>query len=115
MIKKLFLTPFQRFVKTESLAGILLFASTIVALIWANSSYGHFYENLWQQTMGISFQNFELKKPLKPMMCWSSKMHCAKFLGKFNGTICLPYIMEVYNLKRGCYVPCFARAVYHGP
>ena len=64
MIKKLFLTPFQRFVKAESLAGILLFASTIIALVWANSSYSQFYEDLWQQTIGISFQNFELKKPL---------------------------------------------------
>ncbi|MCB9364885.1 MAG: Na+/H+ antiporter NhaA [Flavobacteriales bacterium] len=64
MIKTLLLTPFQKFVKTESLAGMLLFGATIIALIWANSSYGEYYQNLWQYEIGISFQNFELRKPL---------------------------------------------------
>jgi NhaA family Na+:H+ antiporter len=63
MIKK-FLTPFEKFVKAESLAGVLLFGATIIALIWANSSYGSYYEDLWQYQIGISFQAFELKKPL---------------------------------------------------
>lgn len=64
MIKKIFISPFQKFVKTESLAGMLLFGATIIALIWANSSYGEYYESLWQYKIGISFQEFELKKPL---------------------------------------------------
>jgi NhaA family Na+:H+ antiporter len=64
MIKKILLTPFQKFIKTESLAGILLFGATIIALIWANSGYGASYESLWQYKIGISFQEFELKKPL---------------------------------------------------
>jgi NhaA family Na+:H+ antiporter len=64
MIKKILLTPFQKIVKTESLAGMLLFGATIIALIWANSPYGASYESLWQYKIGISFQDFELKKPL---------------------------------------------------
>ncbi len=64
MIKRIFLTPFQKFTKAESSAGILLFGATIIALIWANSPYGAFYESLWQYELGISFQEFELKKPL---------------------------------------------------
>lgn len=64
MIKKLFLSPFQEFVKIESFAGILLFGATIIALIWANSPFAAYYEDLWQYQIGISFQNFELKKPL---------------------------------------------------
>jgi len=64
MIRNLLLTPFQKFVKTGSIAGMLLFGTTIIALIWANSSYGHYYESLLQYEIGISFQNFELKKPL---------------------------------------------------
>lgn len=64
MITKILLTPFQKFVKTESLAGMLLFGATIIALIWANSSYAAAYESLWQYEIGISFQEFELKKPL---------------------------------------------------
>lgn len=63
-MRKLLRTPFQKFIKTESIAGALLFGSTIIALIWANSPYGASYEALWQQTIGISFQSFELKKPL---------------------------------------------------
>ncbi|UOY06709.1 Na+/H+ antiporter NhaA [Muricauda sp. SCSIO 64092] len=64
MIQRIITTPFQKFVKAESLAGILLFGTTIIALIWANSPYGGYYEGLWKQTIGISIQNFELKKPL---------------------------------------------------
>ncbi len=64
MIKKVILTPFQKFIKAESLAGMLLFGATIIALLWANSPYGASYENLWQYEIGISFQEYELKKPL---------------------------------------------------
>ena len=64
MIKKILLTPFQKFLKTESLAGILLFSATIIALVWANSPYGQAYESLWQYKIGISFEDFELKKPM---------------------------------------------------
>lgn len=64
MIKKILLTPFQKFVKTESLAGMLLFGTTIIALIWANSPYGAVYDSIWQYKIGISFEDFELKKPL---------------------------------------------------
>ncbi len=63
MIKKI-LTPFQRFVKTENFAGILLFSATIIALIWANSAWSEYYTSVWQYKLGISFQDFELKKPL---------------------------------------------------
>ena len=37
MIKRIILTPFQKFVKIESLSGILLFSATLIAMIWANS------------------------------------------------------------------------------
>jgi len=64
MIKNLLLTPFQKFVKLESLAGLLLFGATIIALVWANSSLGESYQNLWNFKVGISTEGFELKKPL---------------------------------------------------
>ncbi len=64
MIDKIFITPFQKFIKTESTAGILLFAATILALLWANSEYSATYEGIWQYELGFSFNNFELKKPL---------------------------------------------------
>ncbi|MDX1271938.1 Na+/H+ antiporter NhaA [Bizionia paragorgiae] len=64
MIKRIILSPIQKFVKTESLAGILLFSATIIALIWANSPFVDSYQQLWEYKIGISFENFELKKPL---------------------------------------------------
>lgn len=63
MIRKI-ISPFQKFVKIESLSGILLFGATVLALIWANSPYGQVYESIWQHKVGIRFQNFELEKTL---------------------------------------------------
>ncbi|MFB9055932.1 Na+/H+ antiporter NhaA [Mariniflexile ostreae] len=64
MIRKLFITPFQKFINTGSLAGILLLSTTILALIWANSPFAHVYENLLRHEIGVSFQNFEIKESL---------------------------------------------------
>ena len=64
MIDKLFITPFQKFVKIESFSGILLFSATLIAVIWANSRFGYLYEALWQHKIGITIQDFELMKPL---------------------------------------------------
>ncbi|MCK0131739.1 Na+/H+ antiporter NhaA [Flavobacteriaceae bacterium F08102] len=64
MIKRIFLTPFQKFVKIESFSGILLLLSTIIAFIWANSSFGNIYTQLWQYDIGIVTDSFEFKKPL---------------------------------------------------
>lgn len=64
MTKDYFLTPFQKFVKIEGLSGVLLLLTTIVALIWANSSFGDSYRELWQYDLGVVTENFEFKKPL---------------------------------------------------
>ncbi|MDD7886781.1 Na+/H+ antiporter NhaA [Flavivirga sp. 57AJ16] len=64
MIKRIFLTPFQKFVKIESFSGILLLLATIVALVWANSSFGNTYRELWQYDIGVVTDSFEFKKPL---------------------------------------------------
>ncbi|SDH01483.1 Na+/H+ antiporter NhaA [Winogradskyella thalassocola] len=64
MIKEVFLTPFQKFVKIESFSGILLLLATILALIWANSPYGDIYREIWQYDIGVVTESFEFKKPL---------------------------------------------------
>ena len=64
MIKEVFLTPFQKFVKIESFSGILLGLATLIALVWANSSFGDVYRDLWQYDIGIVTETFEFKKPL---------------------------------------------------
>lgn len=64
MIKKFLLTPFQKFVKIESFSGILLLLTTIIALVWANSSFGDVYRDLWQYNIGIVTDSFQFSKPL---------------------------------------------------
>ena len=64
MIKKVILTPFQKFVKIESFSGILLMFATLIALVWANSSFGDSYQSLWQFKIGFTTERFELNKPL---------------------------------------------------
>jgi NhaA family Na+:H+ antiporter len=63
MINKV-LTPFQKFAKIESFSGILLLAATLIALLWANSSFGDSYQTFWQYKVGFTSEIFELNKPL---------------------------------------------------
>ncbi|MEM9261428.1 MAG: Na+/H+ antiporter NhaA, partial [Bacteroidota bacterium] len=64
MIKDYLLTPFEKFIKLESLSGILLFAATLGAMLWANSSYGDTYAAIWQTKVGVGTEDFGLTKPL---------------------------------------------------
>jgi len=59
-------TPLKEFIKLETSSSIILFAISIIAVIWANSSYGYVYDNLWNNkfTIGFSDNNFHLSKPL---------------------------------------------------
>ena len=61
---KRLLTPFQKFIKVESLSGILLLTTTIIALLWANSSLSDSYKALWDFELGIKTDSFVLVKPL---------------------------------------------------
>lgn len=63
MIKKLIVTPLQKFVKIESFSGILLMFATVIALIWANSPFGESYRELWQYDIGIITKSFEFSLP----------------------------------------------------
>lgn len=63
-LRKTVMAPIARFVKIESLSGLLLFLATITALIWANSPYAASYHRIWTHDVGFEFGNFELTKPL---------------------------------------------------
>lgn len=64
MIKSSILTPFQKFVKIESLSGLLLLVATVLAMVWANSPFSDSYLAIWQYEIGIKTDSFELSKPL---------------------------------------------------
>ena len=58
--------PIKRFINLETSSSIILFACSIIAIIWANSSYGYLYNDLWnhQFTIGFTDTKFQLSKPL---------------------------------------------------
>lgn len=64
MVQKIILSPFQKFVKIESFSGILLLLATILALVWANSSFSETYQSIWQYKIGFTTEYFELNKPI---------------------------------------------------
>ena len=67
MVTKILTTPFQKFVKIESLSGMLLFGATLMALLLANSPLGVHLVAIWQYKLGISTSDFEL---IKPVILW---------------------------------------------
>jgi Na+:H+ antiporter, NhaA family len=54
------LSPFVSFARIEAAGGILLMASTIAALLWANSSWAASYYSLWDAHTTIGFGKFAL-------------------------------------------------------
>src|SRR6516162_6918411 len=55
-----FMGPFVSFAKIEAAGGILLMASTIAALIWANSPWADSYYAIWNAHATIGFGKFSL-------------------------------------------------------
>jgi len=54
------MSPFVSFAKIEAAGGILLMASTIAALIWANSSWAESYYAIWNAHATIGLGEFSL-------------------------------------------------------
>ncbi len=55
----------HKFIHQESFGGFLLIGVTIIAVVWANSSYYDVYNHIWHNVkMGFSFGDFELKGDL---------------------------------------------------
>jgi len=63
-MKSIIVTTFQKFDRTQSLGGILLFGATIVALILANTPISNYYDSLRETIVGINAGSFSLQKPL---------------------------------------------------
>lgn len=57
------LHPFYEFVRVESSGGLVLIITTIIALIWANSPWGHLYEAFKNVNLTIGAGDFILSKP----------------------------------------------------
>ncbi|MCD6090069.1 MAG: Na+/H+ antiporter NhaA [Bacteroidales bacterium] len=104
-IKKTLITPFQKFVKIESLSGILLFTATILALIWANSPISDIYNSIWEYKLGFSSQSFELSKPL---LLWINDGLMAVFFFLIGLEIKRELLIGELNSLRKAAFPFFA-------
>ena len=58
------LTLLEHQIRSRLFATLLLFAVVIVALVWANSLWSHFYFELWHTHLSIEIGSFELSKTL---------------------------------------------------
>jgi len=64
IVDKWILDPANNFFKNSSTSGLLLFASAAFAILISNSPWNEAYHHLWELEVGVSFQNFELRKEL---------------------------------------------------
>jgi NhaA family Na+:H+ antiporter len=58
------IAPVHRFIHLEYTSGIVLLASVMVAIFWANSSYQESYHHFWEINFSVGFDTFVLNKPL---------------------------------------------------
>ena len=59
---QLLVGPFVRFAKMEAAGGILLLASTLLALVWANSRWEQSYQAIWRTQVSIGIGRFFLSE-----------------------------------------------------
>ena len=105
MIKKTYPSLFQKFIKIEGLGGILLFAATIIAMIWANSPYGDLYQAVWNYKIGPEFKSVSL---VKPLILWINDGLMAIFFFLIGLEIKRELLIGELNSLRKATFPLFA-------
>ena len=68
--------PLQRFLSTETAAGVVVLCAAVVALVWANSPASGSYEGLWGTEVGIDVGGFRVAEPLR---AWVNDLLMAGF------------------------------------
>ncbi|MEO7363840.1 MAG: Na+/H+ antiporter NhaA [Gemmatimonadaceae bacterium] len=58
------LGPFQRFFATSAAGGLVLLASTVLALAWANSPWADSYHHFWETSVTLGTPHFGMTMPL---------------------------------------------------
>ncbi len=105
MVRKIINTPFQKFVRVESLSGMLLFGATVLALILANSPLADQFQSLWQYKLGISTSGFEL---IKPLILWINDGLMAIFFFLIGLEIKRELLIGELNTVKKASFPLFA-------
>jgi len=58
------MAPIEAFLAIEASSGVLLVLVAVVALLWANSPYGHWYTALWHTPIGLRVGRFAIEHDL---------------------------------------------------
>lgn len=58
------LIPFQRFLHAQTTGGVILMATTLVALVWANSPWADSYHKLWHTDLSIGLGSLSMSHDL---------------------------------------------------
>src|SRR5918992_6273518 len=59
-----FLQPLNHFIEHESTAGLLLFVSALIALVWANSPFSATYFHLWEHEFAVRLAGYTVANSL---------------------------------------------------
>jgi NhaA family Na+:H+ antiporter len=59
-----FLQPLNRFIEHESTAGLLLFVSALIALVWSNSPFSATYYHLWEHEFAVRIAGYTVANSL---------------------------------------------------
>lgn len=57
--------PLNRFIRSESIAGMVLLGNVIIALVWANTSFASTYHDLWHYEFSLSFAGHTITNTLR--------------------------------------------------
>lgn len=80
-------------------------AATIISLLWANSTWGDTYKELWEIPLGFQFHNFELTKPL---ILWINDGLMAIFFFLIGLEIKREVLLGELNTLKKASLPIFA-------
>eukprot|EP01133_Synstelium_polycarpum_P016480 gene16480-19595_t len=58
------IAPVSKFIHLEYTSGIILLASVVVAIIWANSPFQESYHHLWELHLSVGFDKHVFNQPL---------------------------------------------------
>ena len=68
LLPKRFMRPALRFTQVEASSGIVLLIAAILALVWANSSFGDTYEAFWGTHFEFSLGPLHLEETLRELV-----------------------------------------------
>lgn len=68
VLPRRFVRPVLRFTHVEASGGIVLLGAAVVALVWANASFGDTYERFWGTNLSLEIGSFRLEESLKDVV-----------------------------------------------